>query len=411
MEESSQGRKQREVVRVACSIPVEVVCVTRDGLAITDAWTAGRIISLGSKGVGAQVAIDAAEGDIVCLRFALPDSEEQMNPYGRVVGASDGRISVKFVGLSLEESAKLLRYAFRQQIRLAKHQAVPQGPMAPVEDEALIIPESIRRTPTPVMLDANTEVMGTVLSGARVHVAGDIRISGNVQDAEIEARGSVVIDGGFLGTGVGRIVCGGDFRARFAQNQRIEARGSVYVEKSLISSVVLTSGDVIMGDDEGTIVGGEVRAYGKVETRVIGSPRRVSTRIEVGTDPLVRLAIDSTEKRVLELTTRRMGLVKRIAYVSRQPASPTQAEELVDLESASVAIQAELATIGEDIVQRRLGARMKPDAVVVVKEASHPPLDISICSSQVVSDSGTGPVVFRLLEDRIVLDTWTLKGA
>jgi hypothetical protein len=397
------------VVRVKCNIPVEVVCVTRDGLAIAGDWTSGRITRLCSKGAGLEIPIDAAESDVVCLRFSVPDTEERMNPYGRVVGTSGEQVSVKFVGLTLEESAKLLRYAFREQIRLARNQAVPEEAGEPAEDEALLIPESIRRTSAPIMLDGNTDVMGTVLSGARVHVAGDIRISGNVQDAEIEARGNVIIDGGFLGIGAGKIICGGDFKARFAQNQRIEAGGNVSVEKAIISSVVLTSGDVVMGADEGTIVGGEVRAYGKVEARVIGSSRPVTTRIEVGTDPLVRLAIDLMEKRALELTARRMGLVKRIAFVSKQASRPAQAEELTDLESASVAIQAELARMGEDIVDRRLKSRMRQDSIVIVREATHPPLDISICSSQIVSDSGTGPVVFRLLEDRIVLDTWTLK--
>jgi hypothetical protein len=401
--------RQREAVRVTCSIAAEAVCVTREGLAITDDWTKGRITSLCSGGAGLAVAIGAAVGDVLCVRFSMPDTEEQMNLYGRVVNVSDGAVSVKFVGLSLEESAKLLRYAFRQQIRIAKNQALPEDASEPVEDEALVIPENIRRTWAPIMLDANTEVMGTVLSGARVRVAGDIRISGNVQDADISALGSVVIDGGFLGIGAGKITCGGDFKARFAQNQRIEAGGNVSVEKTIISSIVLTSGDVVVGPEEGTIIGGEIHAYGKVEARVIGSSRRVTTRIHVGADPLVRLAIDLMERRALELTARRVGLVKRIAFASKHPGKSSQGGDVADLDAASVAIQAELAKIGEEVVRQRMNSHMRPDAVVVVHEASHPPLDISICTSQVVSDSGTGPVIFRLLEDRVVLDTWTLK--
>lgn len=196
--------QQREAVRVKCDIRAEVVCVTCEGQAITDDWTTGRIVSLCSGGAGLEAPIGATAGDILCLRFGMPDTEEQMNLYGRVVSASGQGIGVKFVGLSLEESAKLLRYAFRQQIRNAKNQALPHDASDAAEDEALLIPENIRRTSAPVMLDANTEVMGTVLSGARVRVAGDIRISGNVQDAEIHALGSVVIDGGFLGIGAAR---------------------------------------------------------------------------------------------------------------------------------------------------------------------------------------------------------------
>ena len=54
----------------------------------------------------------------------------------------------------------------------------------------------------------------------------------------------------------------------------------------------------------------------------------------------------------------------------------------------------------------RSASELARGATVIARERSHPPLDVSICFSKIVNESETGPVVFRLVDDRIVLGTW-----
>ena len=79
-----------------------------------------------------------------------------------------------------------------------------------------------------------------------------------------------------------------------------------------------------------------------------------------------------------------------------------------DLTAASSAVQAELVSLGEEILKLRKASELAKDAMIIAREGTHPPLDVAICFSKILNETETGPVVFRLLDERIVLDTWNL---
>jgi uncharacterized protein (DUF342 family) len=269
-----------------------------------------------------------------------------------------------------------------------------------------LITDDIRPAGSTVKYDGNVEVVGTIKAGARLEVDGDIGVFGNVEDAEIVASGNVKIDGGFLGTGSGRIACSGSFEARFVQGQRIEAGGDVKVTKGLISSTVFTSGRLLVGSGGG-IVGGEIHAYRGVEAGSLGGRRPVTTLLEVGIDPAVRMRIEQLERETMALATRRIRYIKDLTFAGSQDGRK-YAETMKDLTAASSAVQAELVSLGEEIMKLKSGSELAREATITARETSYPPLDISICFSRIVNESETGPVVFRLMDDRIILDTWNL---
>jgi uncharacterized protein (DUF342 family) len=271
-----------------------------------------------------------------------------------------------------------------------------------------VVTEDIMRTRVPLRYSGNLEVIGTIRSGANLDIAGDLEVFGSVEDGIIKAEGSVFIEGGFLGTGRGNIVCGGDFQARFVQNQRIEAKGDVRIDTSLISSNVLSSGNIVVGDsNSGAIIGGRLNAYGRIETAVIGSQRPVMTRVAVGLDPVVATRIAELEQDAMELTGKRIGFVKDLDSVLAADGEDAP-DRASDLKAAADVIQADLMLVGMEIMELRKTANVNPKGTVVVWRRSYPPVEISICSSKIVNDNPTGPTVFRLFEDRIVLDTWSI---
>ncbi len=269
-----------------------------------------------------------------------------------------------------------------------------------------LVTDDIRPARGIIKYEGNVEIVGTVRSGARIEVEGDVGVFGNVEDAEIVAKGSVTIDGGFLGAGNGRIACTGGFRARFVQGQRIEAAGDVEVAAGLISTRVYASGRVVVGRSGG-IVGGSIHAYQGVEAGTLGSPRPVTTEIEVGVDPAVSMRIEELEKGAMDLAAKRIRYIKDLTVMAVRDDGKA-AEAMNDLTAASRAVQAELVFLGEEIMRLRGGSELDRCATVAARERSYPPLTVSICSSKIVNESETGPVVFRLMDDRIVLDTWNL---
>ena len=272
-----------------------------------------------------------------------------------------------------------------------------------------VVTEDIRSSSARENYSESVEIEGTVRKGVCLTVRGDLSVLGDVEDAIIEVEGDVRIAGGFLGTGAGRVTCGGNFAAGFVQGQRIEAKGNVEVAKAIISGTVFASGDVRMGKDEGAIVGGRIHAGGSVEAAVLGSRRPVQTRIEVGVDPGLALRIEELEREAMELTRKRIGFLKDMTAIEGSSAREGAAESVLDIRAVADAMQADIVAAGEEIIEVR--RHILPNSLAVVKagKVSYAPLEISICFSKLMHDKDTGPVVFRLLEDRIILDNWNIE--
>jgi uncharacterized protein (DUF342 family) len=271
-----------------------------------------------------------------------------------------------------------------------------------------VVTEDIPRTRAPIRYSGNVEVIGRIRSGAHIEIEGDLEVFGSVEDARIIAGGSVFVEGGFLGVGRGSITCGGTFEARFVQNQRVDAKGDVRIVKSLISSHVLSSSSVTVGDkNEGSIIGGQINAYGKVEAAVIGSRRPVTTKVAVGLDPVVAMEISEMEHEAMELTKKRVRFIKDLGSMLDDNAERGASEEAADMKAAADAIQADITILGMEIVELRQTTQSNPHGTVVVRQRSHSPLEVSICSSKIISERQTGPVVFRLFDDQVILDKWS----
>jgi uncharacterized protein (DUF342 family) len=270
------------------------------------------------------------------------------------------------------------------------------------------VSQDLVRTTRPLEFDENLEVLGSIRSGARLEVRGNLSVAGDVEDARIVARGSVFIDGGFIGSG-GSVVCDQSFTARFIQGQRVEAGGDVVVEKGVLSGEIFASGRVTVENPQGAIVGGRIHAGSSVEAAEVGSSRPVMTRILVGLDPVLGLKLETLEQEAMELTRRRVGLMKDALFVGGARSRSGSGEKLMDLKSASDAMHGDIVAVGEAIVEMRKSAAVRPDATVVVRSVSHPPLEVSIGFSKLMVERSTGPVTFRLFEDRIIEDTWNLR--
>jgi uncharacterized protein (DUF342 family) len=114
-------------------------------------------------------------------------------------------------------------------------------------------------------------VRGDVRAGFEVKSGGDIRIYGAVEDAYVEAKGDVIINGGVLSSGKARIKAGGDVHVGFIQNGAIEAGGSIFIRIEALGSRLVAKKDIEVLKREGRIVGGDIEVGGWVVAQVIGA--------------------------------------------------------------------------------------------------------------------------------------------
>lgn len=99
-------------------------------------------------------------------------------------------------------------------------------------------------------------VKGTVRSGFRLEVDGNIEIWGAVEDAAINANGNVLIKGGFIGSGKGVIEAKGSVTIGFARNQTIIAN-NVKILREAIDCSIYAKDVVEVKEGRISILGGQ----------------------------------------------------------------------------------------------------------------------------------------------------------
>jgi uncharacterized protein (DUF342 family) len=131
-------------------------------------------------------------------------------------------------------------------------------------------------------------IRGNVRTGFKVKADGDIRITGSVEGAELDAAGSIEISAGIIGQNKGLVKAAKNVKTAFIQDGIVEAGEDVLVSQSIMHSTIRAGRDVICQGVKGLIVGGMVQAGEKVVARTIGNSMATNTVIEVGVLPELR---------------------------------------------------------------------------------------------------------------------------
>ncbi|HTO94785.1 MAG TPA: FapA family protein, partial [Bacteroidota bacterium] len=112
-------------------------------------------------------------------------------------------------------------------------------------------------------------VQGDIAGDVTVRAGGSLTVHGNVDDADIDVRGDVVVDKGFVGRGKGRIVAGGSVSVLHLLNQSITAGKDVRITRESVNGMVSAGGRVQAAS--AVIAGGSIHADGDVVLGTIGS--------------------------------------------------------------------------------------------------------------------------------------------
>lgn len=191
-------------------------------------------------------------------------------------------------------------------------------------------------------------IRGNVQPGFRVQASGDIRVTGGVEAAELEAEGSIEISAGILGQNKGYIKAGKTVKSSFIQDGNVEAGEDIIVSQSIMHSNLKAGKSVVCQGTKGLIVGGVVQAGEMVLTRTIGNSMSTTTVIEVGVVPELRNRLialrgqirsqmenlDKTEKALAlldqmaaagQLTPERLAMRIKLGHTKKQAADELKA--------------------------------------------------------------------------------------
>ncbi len=218
----------------------------------------------------------------------------------------------------------------------------------------------------------SVRVLGGIKTGFELKVDGDLEVNDNVEDSNIDVKGNIMIKGGFFGKGEGLMRAEGDVFLKYAEGQRIEAGGDIYVGGEVINCRIIAGGNVWVKGKKGKIVGGDVKAYKEIRASFLGSNVGTVTRLTVAYDAAL---MDKYEENVSETKRLQQDLdkVRQALYtLYRQQIdsklTPQQQEVLEQLEKLKEDIPANLKRLAEEMQDIENTLAQLEGAVIVAED-------------------------------------------
>ena len=145
-------------------------------------------------------------------------------------------------------------------------------------------------------------------AGAHLEAAGDLVVTGDIEDAHLQVGGSIEVQGS-IRAGGDAVACGESLTVQGDVERRVLA-GSVKIDGSLFSCDVAAGGDVSVG----TVVGGTITAGGSINALRAGDENGATTHLWAG-----HLAAHNDRVLLDELTEQRLaGEARRAAARTQQ---------------------------------------------------------------------------------------------
>lgn len=166
-------------------------------------------------------------------------------------------------------------------------------------------------------------IRGNVLTGFKIKAEGDIRVTGTVEGAEMEAGGSILISAGILAQNKGWIRAGKTIRSAFIQDGNVEAGEDVLISQSIMHSNIRAGRSIRCEGAKGLIVGGKLQAGEQVVARTIGNSMSTATVIEVGVLPEVRSELHKLKEQ-LKMNTDNLQKTEKALTILDQLAAAGQ---------------------------------------------------------------------------------------
>lgn len=178
-----------------------------------------------------------------------------------------------------------------------------------------------------INFDGSVVIEGDVLSSLKVVASGDIEIGGIAEMCTLEAGGNIKIKGGAIGV-LGnksnpqsqQIRCGGNFSAAFAQQARIEAGDSIFIDDMAMQCDLVATNHIVVGHKKrGHIIGGHLQATLSITGKIVGSPNRSRTQLGVGVNPGLHKLLQEKNKAREAMESQLLEVSKLLAFAKKNP--------------------------------------------------------------------------------------------
>ena len=206
-------------------------------------------------------------------------------------------------------------------------------------------------------IDFNGSVIirGDVPSGFTVKAAGDIKIFGLVEAANIKAGGSIYVAEGIAGLKKGVLEAGEDVYIGYINQANIKVGRSIHVENSVLHSDCSAGYDITC--HRGNIIGGTLFAGYSIEAKDIGNRIHTPTQLSVGVDheDYKKHTALSEEKETLLANMQKLHLIsKKLGSKEQNVSNSKEKITLTKLHFSQKKIQDQLIEVENQLQKMKL---------------------------------------------------------
>lgn len=255
---------------------------------------------------------------LVVVKRAKQGVKDGHTVTGRMVKAEQGKDAVLDTGnnIRVEDLGDELHYFSEIDGQLlSRGNEVSVEPVIQVEGD--VGPETGN-----INFNGVVDVKGSVNDTYTVYAGKDITIDGNVGSAVLRSQGNIVVKNGVIGKHRGLVWAKGDVDVKFAENANILAGGNITIRRAALNCKLTAGGRIIATQEKGQIIGGELRAKGGVDVKVMGNELEHAMEVHVGTDFSLVESLKDIRERIhnYETALRKITLIlDKIEKINHDP--------------------------------------------------------------------------------------------
>jgi len=279
------------------------------------------------------------KGDLLCELIAPEPGKRGKTVRGEEIPAQDGKPTVLPKGTNVDHSQE-----GNKLFASVSGMVTYDGEKIVVEPVYTV--EKVDAATGNIRFVGSVVVSGEVGDGFEVHAGEDLSIGMSVGHVTLCAGGEIKISGGII---KGSIDAGKDFRAKFIQDANVNAKGSVIVDDYIQNSEVIADGPVVVKNTQGWIMGGVLSSEQWIYAQKIGKEDgSINTDVIIGSHPnLLHVRENLVEEiynRMEDFLRFRSSIIKLRALQSRGPLAPKQEKLYQKIIRAIDFVRSELLT-------------------------------------------------------------------
>jgi len=259
-------------------------------------------------------------------------------------------------------------------------------------------------------------IKGDVKSGFSVKAKHDIQINGIVEDAILEAGGEILLKGGFVGKGEGKITAQGKVIAQFCDNQQIFCEGDIEIHDYVMHSHIETKGNLTVTSQTGLIVGGEIYALKGIVAKITGNDNYTQTAIFIGVDKETMERIKELRELLLKNSENKNEINKAFSALSelkyKMKTLPKEKEMLFEkVVQTRVKIEEEERLLIEEIEELEAKLGEYKNSMLKVLDTVYPGTVVTIYNRHTEVNEPLKYVFYKYTDDKpIAVDLDELKA-